>query len=243
MKLKYKVINFLSSENKKNSFHKTLSECNNYYFNLSEYSKQIFIARTIYFIKTTRFRTEKGFQINDKMKVTISSAFVQITFGLKTDALDYFSNVFIAPKPYSYNYTTDVFLGDVNPYRGQINLSWPAVEKGFKIPDDGINLSIHEFGHCIIIENTERSRHSKLLSPKILTKWENEAGIHFNKMQSEESSFFRKYGGTNKMEFFSVALEEFFERPVLFLKEKEKLYKILVQLLNQNPIEKNNPVL
>jgi MtfA peptidase len=216
---------------------------NSYYKNLSESNKEIFQIRTLIFLKTTKFDSEFGFLLNNKMKIIISSAFVQITFGLKPVTLSKFNNIFIAPKPYSYKNNKAVFKGDVNPYTKSINLSWPAVEKGFKISDDAVNLCIHEFGHSLIIENSKRSYLSRIFKEKELNNWKIHAKNKLIKIRSKKNNVLRDYAGTNLMELFSVSLETFFEKPEYFSNGASDLYLSLCKLLNQDPRNKLNPLL
>jgi len=216
---------------------------NSYYKNLSESNKEIFRIRTLIFLKTTNFDSEFGFLLKNEMKIIISSAFVQITFGLKPVTLSKFNHIFIAPKSYSYKNNKSVYKGDVNPYTKSVNLSWPAVEKGFKISDDAVNLSIHEFGHCLIIENSKRSYLSRIFKERNLNNWKIHAKKKLIKIRSKENKVLRDYGGTNLMELFSVSLETFFEKPEYFSKESSDLYFSLCKLLNQDPRNKLDPLL
>ena len=49
--------------------------------------------------------------------------------------------------------------------------------------------------------------------------------------------FFRPYTCTNEHEFFSVAIENFFERSELFHRQLPELYVILTHLLGQDPLK------
>lgn len=177
------------------------------------------------------------------MEFLISSAFVQITFGLNVDLLRHFKTITIVPKPYSYKHTNKTYNGDVNPKSKKISLTWPVVEKGFSVPDDALNLSIHEFGHVLIIENSLRNYLERIFPEK---KW-----IHFKALAKRESlllkngknKVLRSYGAANLMEFFSVSLETFFEKPNQFNRFSPELYKSLSDVLNQNPLHKKDPVI
>jgi Mlc titration factor MtfA (ptsG expression regulator) len=195
------------------------------------------------FIATTNFSSEPGFLVNKKMKIIISSAFVQITFGLKTDTLNKFNDVFVAPSSYSYKNNTAVFKGDVNIVTKKVNMSWPAIEKGFQITDDALNLSIHEFGHCLIFENYTRSYFSKIFNQADLENWKKYAALKFKKVREHKNIVLRDYAGTNIIEFFSVSLETFFEQAVYFKENEPELYESMTQLLKQDPINKKNPIL
>ena len=57
------------------------------------------------------------------------------------------------------------------------------------------------------------------------------------KIRSSEKHFFRAYAGTNEYEFFAVALEYFFGKPLEFKIALPELYNVLARLINQNPTE------
>jgi Mlc titration factor MtfA (ptsG expression regulator) len=175
------------------------------------------------------------------MKIIISSAFVQITFGLKIDTLDKFNDIFVTQRPYSYKNNTAIFDGDVNLYKKNVNMSWPAIERGFEIPDDALNLSIHEFGHCLIFENSSRSYLSRIFKESDLDNWKKHAEAKFQKIKSKDNKVLRDYAGTNLIELFSVSLETFFEQPEYFENNEPKLYLSMTKLLKQDPRNKLNP--
>jgi Mlc titration factor MtfA (ptsG expression regulator) len=58
-------------------------------------------------------------------------------------------------------------------------------------------------------------------------------------MQQGESQLLRNYALTNPTEFFSVAVEVFFENPKAMSDEAPLLYESLQQLLEQNPLRRH----
>jgi Mlc titration factor MtfA (ptsG expression regulator) len=142
-----------------------------------------------------------------------------------------------------YKNGSSVYKGDVNSYNKSVNLSWPAVEKGFQITNDGLNLSIHEFGHCLLLENSKRSYLSRIFDEKELELWKIIAKSKISKIKSERSSILRDYAGTNLIEMFSVSLEVFFEKPNEFWRKEPELFNSMRKLLNQDPRNKQQPIL
>ena len=55
---------------------------------------------------------------------------------------------------------------------------------------------------------------------------------------NNDESDIRNYGGTNKVEFFTVASEYFFERPDLMRRKHPDLYEMLVKCFRQEPTYK-----
>ncbi|PCI32643.1 MAG: hypothetical protein COB60_09235 [Flavobacteriaceae bacterium] len=227
----------------KNECHNILLTNNTYYKNLSETNRNTFRIRTLIFLRSTNFNSEPGFLLSNKMKILISSAFVQITFGLNVFTLHKFNEIFVTPRAYSYKNIKAIFDGDVNLYTRKINMSWPAIEKGFEIADDAINLSIHEFGHCIIFENSARSYLSKIFKQRDFEIWKKLALVKLEKIKSNKHKVLRDYAGTNLIELFSVSLEAFFEQPTYFENNEPRLYLSMTKLLKQDPRNKSNPIL
>lgn len=243
MSVKYKLIGAFIQQKTKTKCHKVLLTTNTYYKNLSEINKNTFIIRTLIFLWTTNFNSDPDFNLNSKMKIIISSAFVQITFGLKISTLEKFNNIFVTPRSYSYKGNNAIFDGDVNLRTKKINMSWPAIEKGFDIPDDAMNLCIHEFGHCLIFENSTRSYLSRIFNERDFDVWKNHAEMKFQKIRLNENKVLRDYAGTNLIELFSVSLETFFEQPEYFENNEPELYLSMTKLLKQDPRNISNPVI
>lgn len=242
MNLKYTIIGSFFKQSTKKECHDILFANNGYYKNLSEVNKQTFQIRTLLFVFTTNFNSEAGFLLTNEMKIIISSAFVQITFGLTVNTLNKFNTVFITPRSYSYKNKKELFDGDVNLYTKRVNMSWPAIERGFKIPDDALNVCIHEFGHCLIFENSVSSYFSRVFKERDFENWKKQATLKFQELRSKENKVLRAYAGTNLIELFSVSLEAFFEQPEYFAANEPELYASMTQLLKQDPINKSNPL-
>lgn len=243
MKIKYRLFNLFLKASTVHECHAILMKYHVYYQNLSPKNKKVFRIRTLLFVKNTSFQTDLKLQLTNEMMILISSAFVQLTFGLNQDILQIFNTILLTPKPYSYGHTKHLFKGDVNPRTKRISLVWPIVEKGFKVSDDGINLAIHEFGHCLILENSKRSYFSKFFSQSELRDWKLLGIKKMKEIKSKKNPVLRAYAGTNLMELFAVAIEEFFERPENFCSKDARFYFSFCRLLNQDPRRKQHPIL
>ena len=241
--VKHRVIDLFLSSSKKEHYHRVLTQHNPYYNGLDRVRKKNFIVRTHLFIRTTRFHSLHGFPVTLPMKVILSAGFVQVTFGLPEDVLDYFNRIMIFAGPYAYKNNDQKFYGDVNTLTRTINLSWPAVSRGFEDYRDGINLALHEFAHCLILENSRRSYLDRILDESVLSAWKKLAVALLPEIRNGRAPFFRKYGGTNLMELFAVALELFFEKPEAFADQYPDLYQNMSSLLNQDPRYTPDPVL
>ncbi|NOX46314.1 MAG: zinc-dependent peptidase [Chlorobi bacterium] len=166
------------------------------------------------------------------MQLLIASAAVKITFGLRDYKLGLFHTIVVYPKEF-YSRVSHLHLKGETNASGVIVFSWEDLKFGVSIPDDSINLGYHEFAHALFLEH--------LMNP-----YNNSFKDHYREWlvfiknnsklrEVKRKHIFRDYAATNAMEFFAVALENFFESPDNFKKELPRLYLLMSEMLNQNP--------
>ncbi|HLT71939.1 MAG TPA: zinc-dependent peptidase [Cyclobacteriaceae bacterium] len=208
-----------------------------YYQGLSEQNKRAFEQRVCRFIYSKKFIPRGMKEIPLEMLVFVAAVAVQITFGLPNVRLTHFNKILVYPDNYYSRITQRYHKGEVNPAFGIIVLSWTNFMEGFLHAEDAINLGLHEMAHALRIENIIRKEHS-FFEGSLLDKLD-----EWCKRICDDSTgsiaFFRPYACTNVHEFFSVAVENFFERPQQFKLELPELYSVMVGLLNQDPIAIN----
>jgi Mlc titration factor MtfA (ptsG expression regulator) len=235
------IHNIRYPKSKKKACHLILMEFGGYYQRLNENMQRIFVLRTLYFLKQINFHSSKEIMLNFEIKVMVASGFIQITFGLARYRLIHFQSIYIAHKSYVYESIGIPYHGDTNPQTARINLVWSVVKKGFLIPDDALNLSIHEFSHALILDNRERMRFRKIYRHRDLMRYLLAAKQEMNQMREGGESIFRKYAATNLMEFFAVSVEAFFEQTDRFAIDQPLLFERLCILLKQDPRKSGNP--
>lgn len=174
-----------------------------------------------------------------EMKVLISASAVQLTFGFPKVKLSHFQNILIYPDSYYSVINQTYHRGEVNPRLKAIVLSWKSFVEGYLSPD-GRNLGLHEMAHALRIENAIRNEEYQFLDPKLLADWELRATHTMEEITNGSETFFRSYGATDREEFFAVAVENFFERPVAFFEKHPLTYKTLARLLRQDPVQLEN---
>lgn len=188
--------------------------------------------------------TEKKFfargnlqEITPEMKVLIGATIIQVTFGYSNVQLRHFQKILVYPDTYFSNISKAYHRGEVNPRLGIIVLSWSCFARGLADHEDGVNLGIHEVAHALKLENQIRyNGESDFFHPMIWDEYQGLAQKEEEYIRLGKDDFFRARGGEDSHEFFAVALENFFERPELFKDRKPQLYKVLVRLLQQDPI-------
>jgi Mlc titration factor MtfA (ptsG expression regulator) len=207
-----------------------------YYQNLSPESKSKFERKVCNFLYTKRFIPRNIDEVTIEAKVLIAAVAVQLTFGLPNIYLQHFDKILVYPNDYYSQITRRYHKGEVNPRFGIIVLSWQSFVDGFIEPNDSVNLGLHEMAHALRLENIIKNEEYHFFDEKLLDLFDNYAQEICKGMENMEYTFFRPYACTNEHEFFSVAIENFFERPQQFKEQIPQLYNILTKLLAQDPL-------
>jgi hypothetical protein len=211
-----------------------------YYRMLEGGQQQRFEQRVLAFANQKAFIPRDMEQVTAEMQVLISATMVQLTFGLPPISLQHFRKIIVYPDQYYSTVTEKMHKGEVNPGVGAIVLSWKNFLKGYAIPDDSFNLGLHEMAHALELENLIENREYDFFAKDAWQDFKREAGRVSDMIRKGETDFFRKYATTNEKEFFAVAVENFFERPEAFRQKFPDMYRIMVSLLRQDPLEMTN---
>lgn len=205
-----------------------------FYNLLPEKSKKIFRKRVAFFMSSKEFIPRDMIGVSWEMKVLISASAIQMTFGFPHVNLSHFRYILVYPGRYYSNATRTHNQGEVNPMAKSIVIGWKFFVEGY-IKQDGRNLGLHEMAHAISFENRIMNHEYDFIDADALDEWEIRASNTMNEIKNGTETFFREYGATNREEFFAVAVENFFERPVEFSEKHPLTYNILCRVLNQNP--------
>jgi Mlc titration factor MtfA (ptsG expression regulator) len=171
------------------------------------------------------------------MELLIGATAVMVTFGFRQVRLKHFSKILVYPDNYYSTINKKYHKGEVNPKLGIIVLSWNSFLQGLSLPNDGMNLGIHEMAHALKLENQiHYNKESDFFNPKRWVIYADLAKEEMEKIKSGKSSFFRDSASKDPHEFFAIALENFFEKPSDFQEYNPELYKSLVFLLKQDPL-------
>jgi Mlc titration factor MtfA (ptsG expression regulator) len=207
-----------------------------YYNQLPLSKKKIFIRKVQSFIDSKQFIPRQIEYVTEEMKVLVAACAVQLTFGFPKVMLSHFKRVLIYPDDYYSTISKQYHKGEVNPKLRAIVLSWKAFVEGYIDLTDGRNLGLHEMAHAIHLENRINNEAFDFFDSELLTEWHQLAEEEIERIVNGNSTMFRDYAGSNQDEFFSVAVENFFERPEKFKAKMPKLYANLALLLRQDTL-------
>ncbi len=173
-------------------------------------------------------------ELTDEMRVLIAACAMQLTFGLDTYLMNYFEYILIYPDVYQNPHTKNYHKGETN-LAGFICLSWKDVALGISKENDNFNLGLHEFAHALRFNSFKGGNENDYFFEGYFPKTIAAGQTEFHKLKTGRRSIFRKYGGANVNEFFSVVVEHWFESPEQFKKELPEFYRHMCVLLNQDP--------
>lgn len=196
------------------------------------------------FVAETRWEAANGFDLTDPIKVSIAAQASMLLLGLELDEYAHVSSVIVHPSTVrlrgqrrtgSGAFTSDTqALQGQAVYQGPVVLSWSAAARGARAPETGSNVVYHEFAHQLdmidgIIDGTP-----PLDSAEATARWNEVCTAAFRRVRRGDSVL-RPYAATNTAEFFAVATELFFNRPIDLAAGEPALYEELRSFYGQDP--------
>jgi hypothetical protein len=122
---------------------------------------------------------------------------------------------------------------------GVVILSWDSADEGARDPADGRNVVLHEFAHQLDGSNGPFDGVPRIPNATALASWAVMLEAQYEHLVGEAEAgtegVLDHYGATDRAEFFAVATEAFFERPVELQSERPELYEALRQYYGQDP--------
>jgi Mlc titration factor MtfA (ptsG expression regulator) len=200
------------------------------------------------FIAEKRWEGCGGLQITDEMKVTIAAQACLLVLAMEEE--DYFAlvkSILVYPSGYRGPSERDGATGFVfdDPregeawYRGPVVLSWAEVQKEGRDPTQGKNLVFHEFAHQLDMLDGEVDGTPPLPDARQARKWRRVMTAEYEQLIDDsehgEASLLDEYGAKDEGEFFAVATECFFTRPVEMQQQHPSLYQLLQGYYRQDP--------
>jgi len=219
-----------------------------YYRLLSEAEQAELRGHIQVFLAEKRFEGCGGLEMTDEIRVTIAAQACILLLGRRIDYYPMMKSIFVYPHAYEFpigRYEHWVGREGVQPrlgeswYRGPVVLSWDDVGKGASDIHDGHNVVLHEFAHQLDSENGQTDGAPALERRSMYVAWARVLSEEFRRLNEDidegRPNVLDDYGGTSPAEFFAVATEVFFERPLDLRREKPELYEQLKAFYGQDP--------
>ena len=188
-----------------------------------------------------------GLNVTDEMKVTIAAQACLLILNIEHDYFSRVPSILVYPSGYSApakRLNPDGTIGH-GPgrlgeawYRGPVILAWDAVLQSGR---DGQNVVLHEFAHQLDFLDGYADGTPPLPSREAYRRWHEVMAAEYDRLVCESAHgrarVLDAYGATNPAEFFAVATEAFFEKPLPLRDRHPALYAVLRDYYRQDPAE------
>ena len=197
------------------------------------------------FVAGWRWEAANGFDLTEEMKVLIAAQAAVLLLGLEIDEYPQLSSVIVHPStvrlrgPHAtgngtFSTGTQHLLGQADS-RGTVVLSWAAARRGAAAPQRGENVVYHEFAHRLDMLDGVTDGTPPLGNETARRRWAEVCTEAYDEVRAQGSPVLRPYAGTNPAEFFAVATEVFFNRPLELCEHEPALYGELRSFYGQDP--------
>lgn len=189
-----------------------------------------------------------GMNVSDEMKATVAGQAALLLLGVDGYYFDKLPSILLYPSTFQRpHHAGDAIDEDAAALgeswqRGSIVLSWPAALAGGRDPHDGQNVVLHEFAHHLDSLDGEQGGHPPQPTRQAADEWDRVIDAEYARLvrmlaSGEKTTLLDPYAAESKAEYFSVATEVFFERPVELSQQHPALYGILRDFYRVNPRE------
>lgn len=212
---------------------KILSENFDFFRRFDGKKQKRFASRVMKFIEDKNFEGREKLNVSFEMKVLIAATAMRVTWGLKRYLFPSFHTILIYPEMFYSGFSKAIVRGETN-MAGVVVFSWKDFLFGVSDQNDNLNLGYHEFGHALFVE-----RFKETIDVKFMDNYDNWRLLIISRNKLKEAELkktFRDYATYNEHEFFAVAVENFFERAEKFKRDLPWLNRIMVKMLNQDPL-------
>ena len=201
------------------------------------------------FVTTKRFEAANGFELTDQIRTVIGAEACLLVLGLDLGLRAYHDVGAIIVHPTTMTFrrlragaaagtvTDDPLhlLGETS-HNGPIVIAWDAAELGSRHPERGHNVVLHEFAHKLDMLDHVVDGTPPLPDAAARQRWVEVCTREFELLQEGRGGeLVDPYGATDPGEFFAVATEIFFNRPVEVAAQKADLYTVLRDFYRQDP--------
>jgi Mlc titration factor MtfA (ptsG expression regulator) len=202
------------------------------------------------FVREKQFEGGGGLDITEEMKVIVAAQACLLILNLDAGCYPGVRSVVMYPSTFVPKLPTldrQLHVGPIAPpapllgehVRGVVVLSWESAGGDPTGSGDGQNVVLHEFAHELDREDGYVDGVPLLEAPSSTRVWARVLQRRFEELgraaQQGEPDLLNAYGATNRAEFFAVATETFFEKPVELRQRYPDLYEELKGFYRQDP--------
>jgi len=220
-----------------------------YYRVLSSADREELHGHIQIFLAEKRFEGLGGLTMTDEIRVTIAAQACILLLHRKTDYYPSLVSILVYPSSFVVPIRERLPDGTVAEgvearlgeswHRGEVVLSWDDVRHGAADIYDGLNVVFHEFAHQLDDEGGVHDGVPLLADRSHYLAWGRVFIKEYEKLlqavAQRRRTLLHQYGATNPAEFFAVAVETFFEKPIQLKRRHPELYAQLAEYFQQDP--------
>jgi MtfA peptidase len=205
------------------------------------------------FLAEKQFVGCNGFVVTDEVRVTIAGLACLLVLG-RRGHYDELHSILVYPTAFWVEDEVEDEAGVVEKRRrvlsgeawesSRIILSWEDVLEAARFPGEGYNVALHEFAHYLDAEGLGLAGPAESVAgaasgPRSLSGWSADLADEFEALLDAvdrgEDTFLDPYAAEDQAEFFAVATEDFFDRPVDLAQAHPRLYGLLREFYALDP--------
>jgi Mlc titration factor MtfA (ptsG expression regulator) len=179
--------------------------------------------------------TGVGVDVTEELRLLVAASAITVSLGWPDHDWDQLTEVLLYPQDFDrdYRFGGNELAGEAHPW-GTVILSVPSLRQSFDDPDDGFHVGIHEFAHLLDVAHGHSEGIPLGLDVRDSGEWVDIAAREMERLRRGKSVL-DDYGADDPVEFLAVAVEGFFEMPLLLRKRHRELYAVLVRYFGQDP--------
>jgi len=203
------------------------------------------------FLHQKYFTGAGGLEVTDEVRVTIAAEACMLILNRPTGVYPALRYIIVYPSAFIVERQSRDLAGVVHMaprdllgeswHNGKVILAWDSVLRGARNFTDGHNVVLHEFAHQLDSEDGSVDGAPLLTGASSYRSWAAVFSKEFEELQRDSEqgsvSLFDHYGATNPAEFFAVATETFFEKPVSMAEHHKELFDALKSYYCLDPRE------
>jgi len=200
------------------------------------------------FLFDKRFEWVDGLEESDEVKVLVAASACLLILGLEQAYYRDVTSIIMYPSqtaqrgqrgaPEAVGLATDEIvpiLGEAMLH-GPVLIAWDSAKRSAARPSTGHNVIYHEFAHKIDMADGSADGLPPMTKAQ-RDRWEEVCVREYQALKdgTNDDPLLDGYGAVNPAEFFAVATELFFDRPVDMARRETDLYEVLSEFYHQDP--------
>lgn len=199
-------------------------------------------------VRHKRWEAAAGFELTDGMRVLIAGHAAVLILGLDFDWYRDVQAIVVHPSAITSREVRPgpvrgvvsdgpmLISGQASDRRGPVLIAWDAALGDARYPHRGQNVVFHEFAHKLDLLDDVLDGTPPLPDQAARDRWRAVCTAEYEALRAGAGDeLLRDYGAVSPAEFFAVATEVFFDRPVDLRAGKPTLYAVLRDFYRQDP--------